>query len=64
MEAGEFHLERIKKRRIVDLVIAVKQEVKIPVVVKLLPSSRAFGQFARSLDAAGADGLIMLLTQF
>jgi dihydroorotate dehydrogenase (fumarate) len=37
--------------------------VKVPVAVKLSPFFTAFGHFAKQLDAAGADGLV-LFTRF
>lgn len=44
---------------ICNAVAALKRLLKIPVAVKLLPFFTAFGQFARRLDAAGADGLVL-----
>jgi dihydroorotate dehydrogenase (fumarate) len=43
------------KRIVEDL----KAELKIPVAVKLSPFFTAFGNFARELDRAGADGLVL-----
>jgi dihydroorotate dehydrogenase (fumarate) len=42
-----------------DLVLDLKQMLRIPVAVKLSPFFTAFGNVARNLDAAGADGLVM-----
>jgi dihydroorotate dehydrogenase (fumarate) len=47
------------ERRTVDLVKAVKNTVKIPVAVKLSPFFSALPHFARSLEAAGADALVL-----
>jgi len=47
----------------VDIVREVKRELRIPVAVKLSPLLTAFAHFARQLDAAGADGLV-LFTRF
>ena len=41
----------------------MKRSVRIPVAVKLAPLLTAFAHFARQLDAAGADGLV-LFTRF
>jgi dihydroorotate dehydrogenase (fumarate) len=43
----------------VDLVQAVKAEVKIPVAVKLGPYFSSMSNMAARLDAAGADGLVL-----
>src|SRR5262245_11675812 len=47
----------------VDIVREVKQGLRIPVAVKLSPLLTAFGHFARQLDTAEADGLV-LFTRF
>jgi dihydroorotate dehydrogenase (fumarate) len=47
------------ERRYVELVQAVKQEVTIPVAVKLGPYFSSMANMARKLDAAGADGLVV-----
>jgi dihydroorotate dehydrogenase (fumarate) len=47
----------------VDIVREVKRTVKIPVAVKLAPLFTAFANFAKHLDAAGADALV-LFTRF
>jgi dihydroorotate dehydrogenase (fumarate) len=44
---------------IVQAVADVKRSVKIPVAVKLAPFFTAFGNVARRLDEAGADGLVL-----
>lgn len=43
----------------VELVRAVKAMVNIPVAVKLSPYYTSLAHFARQLDSAGADGLIL-----
>jgi dihydroorotate dehydrogenase (fumarate) len=47
------------ERQMIDIVRQVKQELRIPVAVKLSPLFTAFAHFARQLDAAGADGLVL-----
>ena len=47
------------ERQMVEIVREVKQQVRIPVAVKLSPLFTAFAHFARQLDAAGADGLVL-----
>ena len=42
-----------------DLVHAVKNEVTIPVAVKLGPYFSSMANMAKRLDAAGADGLVL-----
>ena len=51
------------ERQMIQVVLDVKKELHIPVAVKLSPLFTAFGHFARQLDAAGADGLV-LFTRF
>jgi len=51
------------ERQAVDIVGEVKRGLRIPVAVKLSPLLTAFAHFARQLDAAGADGLV-LFTRF
>jgi dihydroorotate dehydrogenase (fumarate) len=46
-------------RRYVDLVKAVKKEVRIPVAVKLGPYFSSLPNVAKQLDAAGADSLVL-----
>jgi len=41
------------------IVRALKQVLTIPVAVKLGPFFTAFGEFAHSLDRAGADGIVL-----
>jgi dihydroorotate dehydrogenase (fumarate) len=43
----------------VDVLKAVKSNVKIPVAVKLSPFFSAMANFTQKLDAAGADALVM-----
>jgi dihydroorotate dehydrogenase (fumarate) len=43
----------------VSLLRAVRQQVRIPVAVKLHPYFSAFGAIAHQLDEAGADGLVL-----
>lgn len=45
--------------RIIDILSAVKQRVRIPVAVKLSPFFSSLPSFARRLDEAGADGLVL-----
>lgn len=47
------------EKRTLDIVKAVKAEVKIPVAVKLSPFFSALAHFALELEAAGADGLVL-----
>ena len=47
------------ERRYVELVQAIKKEVTIPVAVKLGPYFSSMANFAKKLDAAGADGLVL-----
>jgi len=47
------------EQKYVDLVKAVKAEVTIPVAVKLGPYFSSMVNFAKKLDAAGADGLVL-----
>ena len=42
-----------------DLIAAVKSEVKIPVAVKLGPYFSSMAHMAQKLNAAGADGLVL-----
>jgi len=51
------------ERQAVEIVRSVKQRLQIPVAVKLSPLQTAFAHFARELDLAGADGLV-LFTRF
>ncbi|PIE35767.1 hypothetical protein CSA56_02760 [candidate division KSB3 bacterium] len=43
----------------VDLVKAVKSEIKIPLALKVSPYFTAFGNFATRLDQYGLDGLVL-----
>jgi dihydroorotate dehydrogenase (fumarate) len=47
------------ERQFTDIVREVKRSVRFPIAVKLPPRFTAFAQFARQLDAAGADGLVL-----
>jgi dihydroorotate dehydrogenase (fumarate) len=45
--------------RAIQMVCLVKESVRIPVAVKLSPFYTALGHFARRVDEAGADGIIL-----
>lgn len=47
------------EKRTLDIVRAVKAEVKIPVAVKLSPYFSALAHFAVELEVAGADGIVL-----
>ena len=47
------------EEELVGIVREVKRIIRIPVAVKVAPFFTAFGNVARQLDAAGADGLVM-----
>jgi dihydroorotate dehydrogenase (fumarate) len=47
------------ERHFVEILSEVKRSVRIPVAVKLAPLFTAFAHFAKQLDAAGADGLVV-----
>ncbi len=47
------------ERQLADIVADVKSAVSVPVAVKLSPFFSSMGQVARTLDAAGADGLVL-----
>ena len=51
------------ERQAIEVVREVKRTIRIPVAVKLAPLLTAFAHFAKTLDAAGADGLV-LFTRF
>jgi dihydroorotate dehydrogenase (fumarate) len=51
------------ERQAVEIVREVKRTVRIPVAVKLAPLLTAYAHFAKQLDEAGADGLV-LFTRF
>jgi len=51
------------ERQALEVVREVKRSLRIPVAVKLAPLLTAFAHFARMLDGAGADGLV-LFTRF
>jgi len=47
------------EHQLVEIVKELKRVLKIPIAVKLSPFFAAFGNVARQLDAAGADGLVL-----
>jgi dihydroorotate dehydrogenase (fumarate) len=47
------------EQQTIDMLRAVKDQLDIPVAVKLSPFYTALAHFARDLDAAGADGLVL-----
>jgi dihydroorotate dehydrogenase (fumarate) len=47
------------ERQTLEMVRQVKRELKIPLAVKLSPYFTAFAHFARQLDSAGTDGLVL-----
>ena len=47
------------ERQTVEMVRRVKHGLKIPLAIKLSPFFTAFANFARQLDSAGADGLVL-----
>src|SRR5262245_1794795 len=47
------------ERRTIETASMVKRSVSIPVAVKLSPFYSAFASFARRLDEAGVDGLVI-----
>jgi dihydroorotate dehydrogenase (fumarate) len=47
------------ERQTIEMLRAVKDGLKIPLAVKLSPFFTAFAHFARRLDDAGADGLVL-----
>jgi dihydroorotate dehydrogenase (fumarate) len=51
------------ERQMIEVVREVQRGLHVPVAVKLSPLFTAFAHFARELDAAGADGLV-LFTRF
>ena len=51
------------ERQAIEIVKEVKRTIRIPVAVKLAPLLTAFAHFAKALDTAGADGLV-LFTRF
>jgi dihydroorotate dehydrogenase (fumarate) len=48
------------ERRGIDIVREVKKSIHIPVTVKLTPFQTSLAHFARALEAAGANGLVLL----
>jgi dihydroorotate dehydrogenase (fumarate) len=47
------------ERRYIELVKAIKAEIRIPVAVKLGPYFSSMANMARKLDAAGADAMVL-----
>jgi dihydroorotate dehydrogenase (fumarate) len=47
------------EQRHIEILAAVKQVVSVPVAVKLHPYFSSVGEFARRLEEAGADGLVL-----
>jgi dihydroorotate dehydrogenase (fumarate) len=47
------------EHQLTQIVSELKQFIKIPIAVKLSPFFAAFGNVARELDKAGADGLVL-----
>ena len=47
------------ERQAIEIVREVKRKLGIPVAVKLSPLLTAFAHFARQLDAAGTDGIVL-----
>jgi dihydroorotate dehydrogenase (fumarate) len=47
------------ERQFVDIVREVKRTIRIPVAIKLAPLFTAFAHFAKQLDEAGADGIVV-----
>jgi dihydroorotate dehydrogenase (fumarate) len=47
------------ERRMLSIVREVRGQVRVPIAVKLLPLFTAFAHFARQLDQAGADGIVL-----
>lgn len=52
------------ERHTLDMVRQVKSELTIPLAVKVSPYFTSFGHFARELDRAGADGLVLFNRYF
>jgi dihydroorotate dehydrogenase (fumarate) len=50
---------RTVEHRTLDMLRAVKQDVTIPVAIKLSPFYSSLGHFAAELAAAGVDGLVL-----
>lgn len=51
------------ERQAIEVVREVKRTLRIPVAVKIAPLLTAFAHFAKQLDGAGADGIV-LFTRF
>jgi dihydroorotate dehydrogenase (fumarate) len=59
MAADPFDTSANVEQRYVELVSDVREAVSIPVAVKVGPYFSAFGEMARRLVTAGADGLVL-----
>jgi dihydroorotate dehydrogenase (fumarate) len=51
------------ERRFIEIVSDVKRSVRIPIAVKIAPLFTAFAHFAKQLDTAGTDAIV-LFTRF
>jgi dihydroorotate dehydrogenase (fumarate) len=51
------------EKQAIDILREVKSSIRIPVAIKLTPLQSAFAYFAKQLDQAGVDGLV-LFTRF
>jgi dihydroorotate dehydrogenase (fumarate) len=49
------------EQHFIEIVREVKRNVRIPVAVKLAPLFTAFAHFARQVDNAGADALVLFM---
>ncbi|UCE61886.1 MAG: hypothetical protein JSU63_09145, partial [Phycisphaerales bacterium] len=47
------------EKRYLDVIAAVTKAVKIPVAVKISPFITALANFAKRMEEAGADGLVL-----
>ena len=47
------------EERTIEMVKAVKQAVRVPVAIKLSPFYSSLGHFAKRLDDAGVDGMVL-----
>ena len=47
------------ERRLIDVMVAVRNQLRIPVAVKLSPFFSSFANVAQQLDQAGAGGLVL-----
>jgi dihydroorotate dehydrogenase (fumarate) len=51
------------EQRVLEIVRDTRRTLRIPIAVKLAPLATAFAHFAKGIDTAGADGLV-LFTRF